>query len=1100
MRTLHPKNDNESTVSQNEGARLQSQIDALVRGLADTNEELNLSEQELDSYKEDNRAAFSTGTLTATDTTTDDLHTQHADIGTLDGGSVNVTKITATQQIVGDSVSGTTGSFGNLEADEGQIQNLNVTGTVKANTLDVDNYTVDRETIGEAVIGSADITEANVETGNVSSLTSSEAEIDSLTSDVINTHLIYAAELVGDVKSNIISADEKIIADKDVYGLQQITNNTPVWIKLPIVNTGRYLLQVYNNDKSEWYFGVNITFAGNDNATIQYSEKSWTEEPQYLGNTIYLYEGNLYFECRQSHSRILWRYETSDGNDLFDAPQTSENLPINPESAERFMVKTEKGTIFTRYVQIGMDGGTRVLTLSPVSWVESTDTPVQYDTLDDVSFGFYAPDQNLDKGASPEFHTIKLDTEGKTVVRATEEGVVYTQEEASVDNGTLVPEPKLIEAEELYEYNGNSYDIVTRTTAGDWIILPAEANPMKAETTAEDVNGYFWHYENEGGWTEITSNKLFSEPEYKQGFAWPHNNSDALLGFDLSGYTLDGTAFVPATGEYTLHSGDRFVIKICSDVWNSNACTRTYKLDPSVRGSAISESYSGDWFAHSTSKNFLMKNIYASGDTRNAVSTFTNEGNESGLNLNFTNAFSLVNSFYNKLAGTSNVNNLCILKQGNNYFITKARSASWSFTQKVVNCFNGVYTSLNAAVNAFFNQTYSGTQSVTLTSNVDWFYPMILGEACSTGTGQVCTDLTAYRYKRTIQNNVKRFIDDTATPLDSHFANTTANSQYYFPRNDGKWTPITNISTSLGSTTVTIGEPYGLKGNTITGTPTVELYNLNYNSDGTFNYGNYDPNVITPPATLNKLYEVVKVPKGDVEYGAVTETAIDYTSTGHPIKNLGDGTIVYGSATVGTNLTVNRNTILGNDEGVIDPDTQQPIHTSTEVKGDLTAGTSASDSFTANSIAYFNNGLEVGSVSKPRHAHHYGGIYRYNFDTNTDEEINSTYQRVDGKGVANGYAPLDENARIPRQHMPYDVMEYRGSWDASTGIFPQGTAQDPLQIGDTYKVSVAGTIDGQYYGVNDEITYNGSTWDYYENNKVILGTTDLGVVGCMWLG
>jgi hypothetical protein len=285
-------------------------------------------------------------------------------------------------------------------------------------------------------------------------------------------------------------------------------------------------------------------------------------------------------------------------------------------------------------------------------------------------------------------------------------------------------------------------------------------------------------------------------------------------------------------------------------------------------------------------------------------------------------------------------------------------------------------------------------------------------------------------------------------------------------------------------------------GSCITGITNLDTVTIQYKSDGSIDWTRNIPNGFVVPATKSKMDEYIQISN---TYAKVGEKIIDYTSTDHPITNLGNGTVVHGTATIGTDLTVRKDTVLGSAEGTIDPDTGDPIHTNTEVKGDMTVGTTASDSFTAKSIAYFENGYEVGSVQEPRHAHHYGDIYRYNFDTNTDEEINATYQRVDEKGIANGYAPLDENARIPRQHMPYDVMEYRGSWDASTGVFPQGTAQDPLQVGDTYKVSVAGTIGGQYYGVNDEITYNGNGWDYYENNKVILGTTDLGVVGCMWL-
>lgn len=53
---------------------------------------------------------------------------------------------------------------------------------------------------------------------------------------------------------------------------------------------------------------------------------------------------------------------------------------------------------------------------------------------------------------------------------------------------------------------------------------------------------------------------------------------------------------------------------------------------------------------------------------------------------------------------------------------------------------------------------------------------------------------------------------------------------------------------------------------------------------------------------------------------------------------------------------------------------------------------------------------------------------------------------------------------------------YMGSWDASGGSYPGSPV-----TGAFYKVAVAGTITGTAYAVNDDMIYNGATWDKIDN-------------------
>ena len=82
------------------------------------------------------------------------------------------------------------------------------------------------------------------------------------------------------------------------------------------------------------------------------------------------------------------------------------------------------------------------------------------------------------------------------------------------------------------------------------------------------------------------------------------------------------------------------------------------------------------------------------------------------------------------------------------------------------------------------------------------------------------------------------------------------------------------------------------------------------------------------------------------------------------------------------------------------------------------------------------------------------------------------------KGAALGVATLDAAGKIPSAQLPNSVMEYLGSYNASTNspTLIDGTGNN----GDVYRVTVAGTQDfgaGDItFAVGDFVIYNGSVW------------------------
>jgi len=82
------------------------------------------------------------------------------------------------------------------------------------------------------------------------------------------------------------------------------------------------------------------------------------------------------------------------------------------------------------------------------------------------------------------------------------------------------------------------------------------------------------------------------------------------------------------------------------------------------------------------------------------------------------------------------------------------------------------------------------------------------------------------------------------------------------------------------------------------------------------------------------------------------------------------------------------------------------------------------------------------------------------------------------RGAASGVASLDSGGKVPLTQLPASLMEYQGTWDASTNspTLADGTGTS----GFFYRVNVAGTQDlgsgSQTFVVGDWVMYNGTVW------------------------
>jgi hypothetical protein len=114
--------------------------------------------------------------------------------------------------------------------------------------------------------------------------------------------------------------------------------------------------------------------------------------------------------------------------------------------------------------------------------------------------------------------------------------------------------------------------------------------------------------------------------------------------------------------------------------------------------------------------------------------------------------------------------------------------------------------------------------------------------------------------------------------------------------------------------------------------------------------------------------------------------------------------------------------------------------------------------------------LADGSVSNAE-LQHLNGISS-NIQDQLDDKIDSSE-----KGAANGVATLDGSGKVPVSQLPNAIMEYQGTWDASTNspTLADGTGS----AGDVYRVTVAGTqfTPSIAFDVGDYAIYNGTKWE-----------------------
>ena len=109
-----------------------------------------------------------------------------------------------------------------------------------------------------------------------------------------------------------------------------------------------------------------------------------------------------------------------------------------------------------------------------------------------------------------------------------------------------------------------------------------------------------------------------------------------------------------------------------------------------------------------------------------------------------------------------------------------------------------------------------------------------------------------------------------------------------------------------------------------------------------------------------------------------------------------------------------------------------------------------------------------------------------NITSDVQAQLNAKVDDTE-KGAALGVATLDAGGKVPASQLPNSVMEFKGTWAASTNT--PTLANGVGNAGDVYVASDAGTVDfgagNITFAAGDWVIYSGSIWEKSINSNAV---------------
>ena len=440
MRELFPATCNKNGITPNGNAVTQEQLLAVLSEIQALNDRLTATINYIDEYKEANSNGIKTITLDA-----QNIKASNAKISSLlEAVEANITDA--------DFTTITVNELANIKKVVAEVIQI-------TDSLITKNATVETASIGTATILDADISNLKAKTIEIENWLIETFTVDKLKANVqIETPLLKATNVTSDTVSATDTTTERLeattatitketVKESDITTLktsnivwqqyQTIVNPDEFYIQVPKFINGAYFLAAIDDTNT-------VCFTIEIQNSINNYYVSWSKtQPGFLAK-FYIDKtdktSQIYFKANTLGKSLTLKY-ASVGLENATAPQEYDVLPINPET--EYDIVYADGHKYWNPVDLFNDGSAvGTLTLLPQTWKMSSNEGVNYDTVTNVQFNVYRPNQDLNKEASVEFNNVTTEKVNTKTVESptfvTSDKDISAYDLSAFENGTLI--------------------------------------------------------------------------------------------------------------------------------------------------------------------------------------------------------------------------------------------------------------------------------------------------------------------------------------------------------------------------------------------------------------------------------------------------------------------------------------------------------------------------------------------------------------------------------------------------------------------------------------------------------------------------------------
>lgn len=440
MRELFPATCNKNGITPNGDVVTQEQLLAVLSEIQALNDKLTATINYIDEYKQANSNGIKTITLDA-----QNIKTSNAKISSLlEAVEANITDA--------DFTTITVNELANIKKVVAEVIQI-------TDSLITKNATVETASIGTATILDADISNLKAKTIEIENWLVETFTVDKLKANVqIETPLLKATNVTSDTVSATDTTTEKLEAtnatiDKEIVKESDITTlktSNIVWQQYQtIVNPDEFFIQVPKFINGAYFLAAiddtnTVCFTIEIQNSINNYYVSWSKtQPGFL-EKFYIDKtdktSQIYFKANTLGKSLTLKY-ASVGLENVDPPHEYDVLPINPET--EYDIVYADGHKYWNPVDLFNDGSAvGTLTLLPQTWKMSSNEGVNYDTVANIQFNVYRPNQDLNKEASVEFNNVTTEKVNTKTVESptfvTSDKDISAYDLSAFENGTFI--------------------------------------------------------------------------------------------------------------------------------------------------------------------------------------------------------------------------------------------------------------------------------------------------------------------------------------------------------------------------------------------------------------------------------------------------------------------------------------------------------------------------------------------------------------------------------------------------------------------------------------------------------------------------------------